>query len=359
MAADLSYQTLCWLVNDATTILSRDEIYQTVVPLLTNALCTDTTTNAHLLQEHLRLWLVYQYNHIIKDMEVPTAPVESELETLIKDIETTGVYTPQTILKPALYRYLLDLHNTTEKWYTRTMGCVLGALRQQYVHQHLHFTQHTPTESVLLYCRRIQHILCKWAPICKYERTGDAYIHNLLRTKLTLDRQVLIPHKIAPYDAIADQYGLSANDQFRSHIDMQPDSKLLQVQWEDRSDTDGFLFLLGVLFENLDGVPIAILCNGDIPRSVQQSTPFFFILSEHCNLGVGRVFGVGKGTQLYVASAEHPHTSSIYLYLQLLSDSTCSSCPLPVSHMKHACETPNTVGITNPLYPMCKMLSEL
>jgi hypothetical protein len=201
--------------------------------------------------------------------------------------------------------------------------------------------------------------LCKWAPICKYERTGDAYIHNLLRTKLTLDRQVLIPHKIAPYDAIADQYGLSANDQFRSHIDMQPDSKLLQVQWEDRSDTDGFLFLLGVLFENLDGVPIAILCNGDIPRSVQQSTPFFFILSEHCNLGVGRVFGVGKGTQLYVASAEHPHTSSIYLYLQLLSDSTCSSCPLPVSHMKHACETPNTVGITNPLYPMCKMLSEL
>ena len=356
MTADLSYQSLCWLVNDTATTLSRKEIKQSVLPPLTNALCTDTTKNIHLLQEHIRFWLVCQYNNVTCDMDAPAALTESELETIITETETTGVYTPQTILIPALYRYLLNPHNTTKKWYDRTMGCVLGALRQQYIHQHLHITQHTPTDAVSLYCTRIRHIMCKWAPICKYERTGDIYIHNLLCTKLTLDRQTMIPHKIAPYDAITDQYGLSANDHFRCHLDLQPDTKLLQVQWDNRHDTDGFLFLLGVLFENLDGVSVAILCNGDIPRGAQQSTPFFFILSEHCNVGVGRVFGVGMGTQLYIASAQHPHTSSIHLYLQLLSGSTC---PASVSYMKHACETPDTVGVTNPLYPMCKALSEL
>lgn len=347
MAVVYSYAVINWLINDKETVFSSEDQHFLRLCLET-VLCTDTPPNIHLLHEHFVHWA---------KLARPTTACEPlSLPCVLEHIQTAenkGVYPADPFLTPQFWARVLLPGANINVWYDGVVGCVLSAMRQQFVREKMHTSQSSLAGNVAIQCRRVQYIITKLAPSCKYEKTGDNYITAWLLTKLALRRQVLIPQCVTPYDGIAAQYSKDANDLVRPHLDTSPDVKIHHVQWQNTHDLDGFLFVIGVLAEHLDNLQCHILSNGDVPKGMYMDIPYFFLFSSQCDVGMGDVFGCGYKENLYLAPAENPHTSTILLYLQLLAG---PSCPSSVCNMKQACEAPDTVPITSSLYTMCEQL---
>jgi hypothetical protein len=278
-----------------------------------------------------------------------------EVDNIISTVAENGAYTSAVFQCASIYDYTLTMGYDRQKRYNNVMGCIIASLRQSHLKTHMNFHSYDSLPGNSHFLRRVQQMLRMLAKKCTYERSGDVYIHTLLRSKLQAFRQTLLCTKEPPYDAISAQYGSSANELVRPYIDMDPEMKSQHVEWDNTLDLDGFQFVVGVLREALDGCKCTILCNAEIVNGLSLDVPYFFVISEFMDLGIGTVFGYGIREHLYIAPKENPHLNTIFAFISSALHHTVPS----ISDFRQACVDPSLLAASSPFFSISESLVQL
>lgn len=217
------------------------------------------------------------------------------------------------------------------------------------------------------YCHHETHQLCRmryfmyhFAKKCTYERTGDSFIHTVLRSKLSAWRAVLLPFGETPYDAIADQFKSEANDVVRPLFDVQPLQRIETTEWKNNRDRDLVHFVAGLAREALDYDHFPVFSNTDITVGMFSDRPFMFTLdSALLDIGTGCLSGVGVGSCLYViGETKCLALDTLRLYLLICGGlfGGGSSLHQGFSDICAAIRTREKLPATNPFRPLSEDL---
>jgi len=343
---DMSAPGLVWMINAGLNEMS-DQDKQDIKNRLHDILCTHGNSSIPVIQEHLCMCVfLNQSENIENTIEL------NVLDKLILETEKSGKYDKCIWQKEEIYNYILTMGYDKQPRFNTVLGCVLSSLIVSYIEKNMTFNLYNSVDTYDSEKQRMKSLLRALSKKCTYERTGDVYIHCLLKSKLYAHKKTLLGTKDTPYDAISAQYESDANELVRPYMDTDPDSKIQEVKWNSTSDLDGFQFVVGILREALDGFACRILCNTDIAQGILLEQPYFFVISEHLNLGVGSVFGYGIRNQLYIAPHEQPHLNTIYSFL---------SSPLHISthslvEFRTACNTPELLSASSPYYSISESI---
>lgn len=163
---------------------------------------------------------------------------------------------------------------------------------------------------------RMKQILTKYSNKCNYERSGDTYMHDLLRSKLNPSLNAILLPGHTPYEFIASEYNDDANDLVRPHIEMAPSTKCGNINWDDNGDVDAFHFCVGLLREMIDGLDCKIFTNASISRNLKTNVPHFFSTTRTFDLGGGKAYGVVFSGTIFFSSNELPILTTLVHYVQ-------------------------------------------
>ena len=343
---DMSSPGLAWMINAGLDQMSNQD-REYIKRQLHDILCTRGNVSVPVIKEHLSMWAF-----LSRTSNTDDSIAMHELDKLISESKKTGKYDKCIWQKNEIYNYIVTLGYDKQPRFNNVMGCVLSSLIASYINDNIVFDAYDSMDTHESSRQRMKSLLRALSKKCTYERTGDVYIHCLLKSKLYAHIKTLLGTNNTPYDAIAAQYESDANELVRPYMDTDPDSKIQDVQWNNTSDLDGFQFVVGILREALDGFNCTILCNTDIAKGVLLDHPYFFVISEHLNLGVGSVFGYGIRNKLYIAPHDQPHLNTIYSFL---------SSPLHLSthslvEFRTACNNPELLSASSPYYSISESI---
>lgn len=204
-----------------------------------------------------------------------------------------------------------------------TYGCVISSIISERISCCETSTLDSNSVGVL---SRLRYLLTAFAGTCTYERTGDTYIHGLLRSKLKAWRVVLLPMGQTPYDDISSEYKEQANDLVRPHFEEQASEKIAKVEWGQNRCADNIHLLAGIMREVLDCDKFPVYSNTDICIGLERKEPFMFSTdSSILDFGLGTVFGISCGSNLQVlGSSECMPLDILGSYILLRCRGKCS-----------------------------------
>jgi len=192
---------------------------------------------------------------------------------------------------------------------------------------------------------RFKQIVSAYANKCTYERSGDTYIHLLLKGKLKSYKNALLSNNTPPYDAISQEYGDSANTLVRPYIETPPSAKILHVKWHDSMDLDGFHFVTGLLRELLDGLNCTIHINTHICHCSSPDIPYLFACTLDFDVGFGSSYGyIYKHKMHLPPKSDAPLTDFFLGYLAACSHARIQA----VADMHTALYNPNALAASSP-----------
>jgi len=128
-------------------------------------------------------------------------------------------------------------------------------------------TQHTDLTIIQLY-----NVLYKVALGCSFERRGDVYLHQVLKTKLQAARKCCLGWLETPLQELPLQYEDNTNKLVRNFIETSASETLDNVNIEHVKDSDIFVLLVSIIQEIIDGVDIFCLVNDDVVRHQNINT---------------------------------------------------------------------------------------
>lgn len=230
------------------------------------------------------------------DWPISSWPLASDINTII-DMEDEEM-TDKHIL--ALYKYILKPRAEAQSNINFAYGTIVKAHARRTISTKYEVVQLSPCtdEDAKL---RFKKIVCNYSNKCTYERSGDVYIHLLLRGKLKSYVNALIPSGHQPYDAISEDYGDAANDLVRPYIEAPPATKFIMVKWDAKMDMDGFHFIVGLLREMLDGLKSVIRINSQVCYCAQSpDVPQLVAFSMDFDIGLGVTYGYVYQNKLYL-----------------------------------------------------------
>lgn len=352
MPEELTSEAICWLMQEGYAEYRAAGKMDELFTQLRLALVQTTATTIHLLKEGLGILLsiLHEKPHDTHD----TTLQETFGGEVLSALEQSGDYNEEQLLD---YRYIdaaIRRQADGSKLQQFYLGSVLASVCSSELRHTFSFQPAPVVNTSEL--QRLKYILGFLAKKCTYERTGDVYIHTLLRSKLYAYRQALLCDNQTPYDNIAEQYVRQANDLVRPFIDTDPDVKFEQVQWNNAGDLDGFHFLAGVLREALDGVHCPLYVNTAIVRAplLSGDQPYLFCISAHFHVPGGLMFGYGVGRQLFYAP---PETLSHLLVLHhFIFAARTSECPPALADLCQACVDPGNLSSSSPLHTLAEEL---
>lgn len=282
--------------------------------------------------------------------------------------ESSGIYSINGGEFRTIAKTILEPRAEKKRDYNRACGTLICALATHLLrHQVKSFACPQPD---LLYLRRLRRVLEHCSGRCTYERSGDKYVHDALRSKLDAWRSALMPLTMTPYDEFAEQYADAANATGRNVIETDTDTKFLNVKWSSMSDTAGFHFLVGVLRETLDGVETRVLSNANVSKCAAEHgcvsqkcprcqnngnksshEPTFVVFDAGFDIGTGQSFGVHCGEHILLPSG-NPHLTAIWTFLLLLSAPSAKA-------LITACVSPHDIPPTSSLYEISESLADI
>lgn len=264
------------------------------------------------------------------------------------DSEMNGSYAPLTDEMIACF-----LAPTSSLLYNRCFGCALASLAQQKLETIPRINTEATTDDRLC---RIRYLAITYSRKCTYERTGDKYIHGLLRSKLHCWRAMLLPITETPYDSVSDQFGADANDIVRPFFEIQPSTRMDNTTWTDNRDRDFIHFLVGVVREIIDFNEFPVYSNLDIMIGIASKKPFMFTIdSSLLDLGIGSCAGVGFDGNLHILSGSKCFALDIIWLFVSLSAPGCKS----LSDLRCALDTPDLLDTHSTFYAFVEDLKEL
>ena len=107
------------------------------------------------------------------------------------------------------------------------------------------------------------------ATINTYERTGDLYLHELMRGKLSCARQSTLAWRETPMKKLPHSKGLQQMILFALYEKNAAD-QLAETNWKIVDSTDILVLLATLLREQIDAFPLFVLANDHIPRLNQS-----------------------------------------------------------------------------------------
>lgn len=264
------------------------------------------------------------------------------------DSETDGSYQPPTAEMIACF-----LAPTSSLLYNRCFGCALASFAQQKLEEIPRTNKEATTDDRLC---RLRYLAITYSRKCTYERTGDKYIHGLLRSKLHCWRTMLLPVSQTPYDSISEQFGPDANDIVRPFFEVQPSTRMDNTTWTGNRDRDFLHFLVGVIREILDFNDFVIYSNLDIMIGIMSKEPFMFTIdSSLLDLGIGSCAGVGFDGTLHILSGSKCFALDVIWLFVSLSAPRCES----LSDLRRALDTPDLLDTHSMFYPFVEDLEKL
>lgn len=247
--------------------------------------------------------------------------------------------------RETLQRYIISISIESQELYFNVIGFLIQnecktQITDCYNIQQLVFDDTDESREII---KRMKRIFYVYAEKCTYERTGDVYIHYLLRSKLSAWRNAILNETNTPYEMITDEFGQTANAIVRPFIEQSPGTKIASIEWNDCTAIDSFHFIVGLLRELIDGYDGKILVNSEIAKEISHNMPEFFVCSSDFDLGVGTTYGFKTKTQLFLAPAKEPLLGTLFTYI-----STCVEIgKTPLSELFVAIKTPGLLSASS------------
>lgn len=268
-------------------------------------------------------------------------PLTKDVCSIINQEDDEDVSEQSMIL---LYRYILKPRAETEDNINNVLGTIIKIHAKRAITDKYTFIQlDSGIEEEVR--ERFKKIVFNYANKCTYERSGDVYIHLLLRGKLRSQVSALIPSGHQPYDAISEEYNSDANNLVRPYIEIPPSRKILDVKWEHGLDVDGFHFIVGLLREIMDGMDCIIHVNSHICHCFcEPKVPHLVLFSMDFDVGIGVAYGFVYENNLYLP----PKSATPLLDFFILYISKCFSSGLePVKDIHSALFSPNSLSASS------------
>lgn len=160
---------------------------------------------------------------------------------------------------------------------------------------------------------------------CRYERTGDLYLHELMRGKLSPARQAVLAWRETPLKKLPQQFGPTTNELVRPFIEKNAADQLAQTNWKIVDSTDILVLIATLLREQIDGLPLFVLANDHIARSESHSLrklPQLFTVNGGVLPFLDSDYGVVYQKKLFVVDRTKPYAmlKLILFYIHKLSD---------------------------------------
>ena len=196
------------------------------------------------------------------------------------------------------------------------------------------------------------------ATINTYERTGDLYLHELMRGKLSCARQSTLAWRETPMKKLPQQYGPTTNDLVRPFIEKNAADQLAETNWKIVDSTDILVLLATLLREQIDGLPLFVLANDHIPRSeskLLKRVPHLFTVNGAVLPLLDSDYGVVFRKTLYVINRQQPYAmlKLIMFYVHKLSevfdsDSESAESARRLRQFVSAIADPTSISTNNP-----------
>lgn len=349
MESHANVESICWLTTQGMQEMDTSE-QNVVMTKLVNIICCEGFDNVYVCKEYVALYSVLRLLTCSCEKEPPVMD-NPRLDKYIKDIDEEGEYNVIARDFRSICRYIHTPGNDKHGRFNNIIGIVIGYLCRKTLttefSRSINNLSYDSTSDGLL---RMRHMLSVLSQKCTYERTGDIYIHTLLKSKLPTYISSLIVNTGTPYDAISKYYDSDANDLVRPFMNTDPDVKFDNVQWQSTTDLDGFHFLVGLLREFLDGCDCTLLYNHTIARGLRLSRPYFFVMSNYFHLENGVCFGYGVGNKLWIAPQQDPHLLTIHGFLTAHKGKQIPS----LTDFYSACFSPDSLPSSSPFYALCE-----
>lgn len=333
---------LYWYVYHGRTVLSQAAKDKAQAALL------ETLQTSPLISDKPRI--IERLAVYIRDITPDQDTDGDALEEWCNDCNETARFRMPT---PSMFACFLT--PTTTHFDDRTVGSVVAAIQAEFLSSVNIDTVEGGPDAELC---RLRYLLTTFAAKCTYEKSGDVYIHTLLRSKLSAWRATLLPFQCTPYDAISDQFGDDANDVVRPFFETQAGTRMTDTTWKHSRDRDLVHFLSGILKETFDYDDFPVYSNTDIAVGVTTTKPFMFTIdSSILDLGCGTTAGVGEGTKLLCLG----DTACLPLDVVRLYFSVCSlrSASNPFQDTLHAFTAPDTLSTESKFHPLIENLKKV
>jgi len=307
----VSSDGLIWFMKVHLPTATNEEIERAIIQLRLSFVCFDIPSD-NIRDEIIICWCYLQTRLCTKEM----LKSYRYANLAIKEICAKEIISEEEVT--ILQRFLITLGVETNILYRLALGTMIVHesnvyIKQKYTIDQLVFDDTDENRQII---QRFKKILNVYSEKCTYERTGDIYIHMLLRSKLSAWRNALLNDEITPYDMITDQYGGIANTIVRPFIEQSPATKMAGVSWKDTANIDSFHFVLGLVRELLDGYQGTILVNTAISRDVQSKLPELFVCSSDFDLGFGHTYGFRYENKLHLAPVYEPLIGTLLFYIE-------------------------------------------
>lgn len=191
--------------------------------------------------------------------------------------------------------------------------------------------------------QRFRMIIANYAEKCTYERSGDIYIHLLLRSKLSSFKNAVTI--TTPYDSISDEYGDAANELVRPFIETSPGVKEKAIKWNGKTDIEDFHFVVSLIREMCDGNEVNICINSFLTQVLDNEVPHLFTFTSDYECIMGKVYGFYHNLRLYIPKkgSESPLTDCLIHFILKASEYSEA-----ISQLKTALFDPNQLPATSP-----------
>jgi len=339
------YNWLYWFMKVKITTATEDECDQARTIILQHVLYTKTISTECIkecITSHAFLMLYKGKDESNSALwPVTVWPQWKDIEAVVNSEDDEEISHGEMI---KLYRYILKPRVESDENQNNVLGTIIKVHAKQAISKKYEFIQLDAgiEEDVQ---ERFKKIMFNYANKCTYERSGDVYIHLLLRGKLNSRVNALIPSGNQPYDAISNEYKNSANDLVRPYIETPPSRKILDVKWEQSIDVDGFHFIVGLLREIIDGLACIVHVNSHICHCVcEPKVPHFVLFSMDFDIGIGVAYGFVYEDQMYLP----PKSATPLLDFFILYISKCFASGLQdVKDIHSALFSPNSLSASS------------
>lgn len=330
----LSDEGLCWLLTEGIDKLPEDGM-ESILDRMQDmfSFCTDLSTYEDMAERTVAYILLRKW----------TDPADLHLLLQWADecVSSLDYRVPDATVLSGFVNKSFDYYHK------KPVGCFLASLSLKRV-------KDLPEKTIApINCTihgRLRLICCKFAEKCTYERTGDSFIHGVLRSKLPAWSCALLPFNTPGYDAIAEEFPDTANDLVRPFFETQPTTQCTTFDWDNDFSVGFLYFIAGVLRECLDFSDVPVFSNTDIPRGIRKGDPFIFSVDSTITICKdGDMAGVFHESCLNtVLFGTRPVTTILYYYLKACTSSSNKNLREGCSQVLLALSDPESMSSRNP-----------
>jgi hypothetical protein len=191
---------------------------------------------------------------------IPSAALPSET---VAELLDQGLFDYETTER-VKYNCITAGTQLSPEWLKLCLGHTLAVQSTQVLDTYdirFNLTSHSESAVVQLYT-----VFQKLAQSCSFERRGDTYLHQVLKSKLMPARKSALGWLEPPLKTLPDQYTDDTNKLVRKYIDVTAAQVLDTTHIETAIDADTFILLVSLLQETIDGIRLHCLINDDIVR---------------------------------------------------------------------------------------------